>query len=308
MSETRYGFISDVHRRPGTLPAIIEALRKERIDKLILNGDLGEDQRMIAYTINHSLSLGVETFVQPGSHETVVDYLSVVKHFADGNRLLVDALITPKVELKDHHLVFLPGSDFRAGGEFSLALHEPSLESGLYETSPGKHLYISNIVGLDKLVTDPARTLVICHVPRKFDDPATCVDYAYFAERANGSLMPGVVVESQIRQALMKNGIENPSIAQLEDIASQNGFTFKRENRGNVALRDAYLRLGITKSITGHFHEASHRANDLNSKPIAEGIMRDTLFYNSGTADEGFAGVVVVDDVKVRYHNIKVTK
>ena len=110
MTETRYGVISDVHRNPGILPEIVEALRKEKIDGLFLNGDLGEDQRMIGYTIHHALSLGVQTFVQPGSHETVADYIPVVNHFAERNSLLVDVLKTPKFELKDHHLVFLPGS------------------------------------------------------------------------------------------------------------------------------------------------------------------------------------------------------
>ena len=45
MSETRYGVISDVHINPGILPMIIDALRKEKLDGLFLNGDIGEDQR-----------------------------------------------------------------------------------------------------------------------------------------------------------------------------------------------------------------------------------------------------------------------
>ncbi|MBS3083875.1 hypothetical protein J4423_03660 [Candidatus Pacearchaeota archaeon] len=306
MSETRYGVISDVHINPGILPMIIDALRKEKLDGLFLNGDIGEDQRMIAYTLHHGLSLGVETFVQPGSHETVADYIPALNHFiAKSNGRLVNCLETPKVE-RGHHLVFLPGSDFRAGGEFSLDLHEPSLQTGLYETSQGSNLYVTNIADLDKLVTDPARTLVVCHVPRKFDNPGTCVDFAYFAEKADGSLMPGTVVENQIRQALKQRRIDSPSVADIEEIAKQKGFTSKRENRGNIALRDAYLRLGVTKSVTGHFHEASHKANDLESRAVPEGVMTDNLFYNSGTADGGFAGVVVVDDIKIRYHNIKV--
>ena len=82
------------------------------------------------------------------------------------------------------------------------------------------------------------------------------------------------------------------------------GISLKRENRGNTDLKLAYERNGITKAISGHFHESSHRANDSKSRYVSEDFFTDDLFYNSGAADDGLAGIVNVVGNKIAYKNI----
>ena len=124
---------------------------------------------------------------------------------------------------------------------------------------------------------------------------------AYFAERVDKSLMPGVVVENAIRQQA-----SGPlSDADVFRIAAQNGFTMKRDNRGNKGLRAAFEEAGITKAVSGHFHESVHRAHDRNAQPLPEGQYHDELFWMASYADAGKYGILRVNDEgKASYLNV----
>lgn len=318
MTKTTYGVISDIHQNPGSIPHLIEILRHASIDALVLNGDIGEDARMIAYTLNQVAQLGVDTYVLPGSHETVRDYTTALNHLSQRHANLIDTLTAPKVERNGHHLVFLPGSDYNAGGQYTLIPNEIphgpylQLKDGLAEVPP-QHLqaalahpeathnlvYITSMNTLDKLVTDAEHTVVFCHIPPKFNDVERGIDMAYFTENQEGDVIPGVDVEQQIKQK-----IGNVSDDILQTIAKKYGLTLKRENRGSQDLKECYARNGIAKAISGHFHEAGHRAHDASCKPLNEGEFVDTLFFNAGPADEGKAGLVIIDDTKIAYHRI----
>ena len=71
-------------------------------------------------------------------------------------------------------------------------------------------------------------------------------------------------------------------------------------------LKGLYEELGIKKSVTGHFHESSHRANDLSGCHVEQGRMVGELFWNSGCLDMGHAGLLIVDGEKVQYENIRI--
>lgn len=167
-------------------------------------------------------------------------------------------------------------------------------------------MHYTNIDELHQLVIRPEQTIVVCHVPRKFDNIENCVDMAYFAEKEDHSLMPGVVVEEMIRNAVKKQYGKDLTQDELYEVAKQNGFTFKRENRGNEELKNIYEEIGITKAVSGHFHESSHRAHDSRGNPIHENTYTPELFWNSGHGDIGHFGILEVDGNKVRYHNLKV--
>lgn len=61
---------------------------------------------------------------------------------------------------------------------------------------------------------------------------------------------------------------------------------------------------GITKQITGHFHESVHRAHDLSCAPIKQGEFTNELFWNASYVDRGLIGILHVDEEKVAYENI----
>jgi Icc-related predicted phosphoesterase len=297
---TKYGVISDTHQDSRIVPFALDRLKKAGIDKLIVNGDIGTGQDYIAQTLDHVAQSGLESFVQPGSHESLIDYEPVIDHFSGKHSNIINVIEEPKIEFGDHDLVFLPGSDFLIqGGQYQLANLGEDTSSDIYETNRG-HIRLTNMNDLKKLVKDPEKTVVVCHIPMKFEDIETCVDMAYFAEKVDGSLMPGVIVENQIRQ---KIGKDVPYSA-VEEVARQNGLTMKRENRGNTDLRDLYDELGITKSVTGHFHESVHRANNRLSQHVPEGEMVDSLFWNASYLDGMKAGVLSVDGEKVSYQNV----
>jgi len=337
MTKTTYGILSDMHAAdPLLIRQCIERLQKEGAQKLILNGDLVGDQYCrtpnaltptpdvyFGVVLEAAAKTGLETFVQPGSHEEIADFIPMLEELSCHFPNIMNVLEHPAHQVNGHHLVFLPGSDFRAGGQF--ALLADSIPEGTYvQTGQGlasltneqwygaiKHpqarhalLQVTNMNNVEKLVTDSERTIVVCHVPRKFNTLEYGVDHAYFAERLDGSgLLPGIVVETTIRRQA-----GNVSSEQLQAIARQNGFIFKRENRGNEALTALYERLDITKAPTGHFHESAHRATDASGKPLREGELTTELFWNASYVDQGLVGLLTVDGTQVSYRNINLRK
>ena len=330
VKETKYGVISDVHQDPRIVGTAINFLKSKGIEKLLVNGDIGErqdtlenSQNYLAYIVNEIGKSGIESYIQPGSHESVGVYAPVMEYFASKYSNLIDAVKNRKVENSDHHLVFLPGSDWNIqGGEYTFGNGE--ISTGDYiKTQQGlvflenfnKYvdlvqrgiaqgiLSYQNTNDLKKLVNEPEKTISVCHVPRKFNNIENSVDMAYFAEREDKSLMPGIVVEKMIKE---KFG--NVSDKELNYIANQNGFTLKRENRGNKDLKKIYEELGITKAVSGHFHESGHRANDLEGNKVPENKFVSELFWNSGHLDAGQTGILIVKGNEVSYQNFNLFK
>ena len=89
MSEIIYGVISDVHEDPRIVPIAIDVLKKEGSKKLLVNGDIGghygsleQSQSYTAFILEAIGKSGLESFVQPGSHETLLGYGPVIEHFS----------------------------------------------------------------------------------------------------------------------------------------------------------------------------------------------------------------------------------
>ncbi len=314
----RYGILSDTHRNPQVVPALIAKLQQGNIDAIILNGDVGESPDHVAFTLNAAARTGLPVYVQPGSHEEIAAYVPVVDALSSRYSNIIDCVKHPKHIVNGQHLVFLPGSDWNAGGQYNL--HAGEVPTGNYlRVREGltplnveelaahmRHpeaqkalLSITNMGDLDKLVDDAEHTVVFCHVPARCVGVDTGVDVAYFAEKADKSLLPGVVLEEMIRQQCGA-----VSASDMRIIAAQNGFTFKHENRGNSDLGAAYGRTGITKVISGHFHESAHRAHDSTSRHVEPGKFTHNLAYMASYADAGLAGIVVLKDNKIAYEPI----
>lgn len=147
-----------------------------------------------------------------------------------------------------------------------------------------------------KYVKHPEKTVVVCHVPRRFDNLETAVDYASFGEvtedfEFDGEMTPKgtIVVASKV----------------LEYARKGYPIVLREENRGNPDLRDLYEQTGVVKAISGHFHESSHRANDRKGEHVKEGEFVNELFWNSGHFDSGAVGILTVDGEKAAYQNVR---
>lgn len=295
MVETKYGIISDIHSDPRPLERAVDLLKQKGAQKLILNGDIGNSQDFVAYVVDTASKSGLETFAQPGSHEKLEDFEPVIDYMQSKHKNLINATKQRKLEAQDHELIFLPGTDWFCGGEYIISDSE---QTGLYKTQRGP-VKIFNMNDLERLTTEPGKTIMISHIPRRFDNPNTCVDMAYFAENMDGSVIPGFLVEQQIKS---QTGKTDPREIAL--IAKQNGLTLKRENRGNDALKSLYKKLGISKAVSGHFHESGHRANDSDEKSVKQRVFTNDLFWNTGHFDAGQTGILSVKDGQISYENI----
>ena len=179
--EVKYGIISDTHQNPSIVPFAINVLRNFGVEKMIVNGDVGTGIEYMAFVVDCLGKSGLETYIQPGSHETLKEYVAVMSHFSSKYSNIIDTVGTRKVEFPDHHLVFMPGSDFSCGGEFVLALDNEN-ESKIHKLKDGNSIFLINIKDLSSLVTSPDKTIVVSHVLRKFDNLETGVDVAEFGE------------------------------------------------------------------------------------------------------------------------------
>lgn len=323
---TKYGLISDIHSHPQLIVPALRTLKEEGIDALLVNGDIGDNlettrasQEFIGYILEHIGRSGLEAYVQPGSHEKLGVFEPVMAAMSASYANLINTMHSPKMEKGTHHLVFIPGSDWNAGGEYTFG-NSSFVRTGTYiSTTEGLVPYqdavqlselhdqemvkgflrYQNIQDLWRQVTEPDKTISVCHVPRLFDNVMTGVDMAYFAEGQDGSVMPGVYLERKIRERA-----GNIPLRQVEKIAENMGLYFNRENRGSRELGKLYDELGITKAVSGHFHESGHRAHDGQAVPIAQGEQVKELYWNSGHLDAGQTGILHVGDGKVSYQNI----
>ncbi|MFO7710703.1 MAG: hypothetical protein R6V53_02980 [Candidatus Woesearchaeota archaeon] len=358
-NETHYGVISDVHQDPRIVPAAIEVLKKLGAEKLLINGDIGNHQKSLQDSQNHVAFIldsvgksGLEAYVQPGSHETLLGFGPVMDAFAEKYSNLVDATKTPKVDQKGHSLIFLPGSDFFCGGEYQIGNHE-QISSGRYiqtqkgliqfeefgqyvgaikkEIAKGAMQY-ANMNDLRKLVSDPDKSIVVCHVPRRFDNLEYAVDMAEFGitefgfkeyhlrdHKGNNF----VAIENygedhsafldKLRTSGLKvenvRPVKGGSVLQLDGakhyVELGANVEIRRENRENEDLKSLYEELGINKAVNGHFHESGHRANDTYGNHVYEGEKVTDLFWNSGHLDAGQTGILTVGDGEVSYRNIR---
>ena len=127
----KYGIISDVHRDPRIVAPTIEVLKSQGAEKLILNGDIGNSHEFVAFVLDSAGKSGLETYVQPGSHEKLEDFEPVIKYFQDKYSNLINAVDNQKISCDGHELVFLPGTDFFCGGQYIL---QKDAESGFYKS------------------------------------------------------------------------------------------------------------------------------------------------------------------------------
>ncbi|MBI2669353.1 metallophosphoesterase [Candidatus Woesearchaeota archaeon] len=303
---TTYGIISDLHRIDyrAVIPAI-QALEQEGVDALVLNGDLVGEQsgfhthEYLAAVLDIAGKSGFSTYILPGSHEEVQEFEPVVRQLCSQHGNIINTFQHPKIEHDDHHLVFLQGSDWRAGNAVKkgYALQDEH-ESGFYKNEEGDELRVVNMNDLRRQVTHPERTIVFSHVPPQFNFDGA-VDVAEFGE---------VIKPFKVNDEILEAGSVLPGQAAYSLVQQGAPIALKKQNRGNGALRRLFAEMGIEKSINGHFHESAGRAHDQNGKVVEDGLFVNSLFYNASCLDRGMVGMVSVDDTKVAYEKIDLRK
>jgi len=293
MGKTKYGIISDIHKNPRVVPFALEVLKEKGAEKLIVNGDLGDDPDSMAYTIDSIGKSGLEAYIHPGSHERLSDYEPAIEFFTEKYPNIVSTLLHQKIENNGYHLVFLPGSDLCCRGNY--IIDDPGERaSGFYRTKDGP-IRLINMQDLRKLVTAPDKTVLVCHVPRKFDSLEYGVDVTNFGEANLEFILGG-------------KRIPAGAIFPIEDaykiLLLDGPVIIRHENRGNEALRELYDELGISKAINGHFHESVQRATDKNGVPVNQGEPLKELFWNASCLDRLKVGVLSAEDENISYENL----
>ncbi|MBI2666390.1 metallophosphoesterase family protein [Candidatus Woesearchaeota archaeon] len=300
MTQT-YGVISDMHAAPPQMVrAAFHVLQKKGVDAVVYNGDsFGErsgisPQDYFSAVLRIAGDSGLETYVVAGSHEEVQVFEPVLEYFGKKFSNILNTFKHAKIETPDHHLVFLNGSDWRAGDAVNhgYALQD-EFNSGIY-SNEGAQIRMIHMNDLRKMVSEPERTIVFSHVPRKFSAEQG-VDIAEFGE----ATVPFMIGEHTVGVGSVFPG---PVAVQLRRQGAP--IALKRENRGNEVLTKLYEELGVTKSITGHFHESAHHAHDSKGNAIPERVFSQELFYNASCLDRLLVGKITVSDAEVAYQNI----
>jgi len=233
------------------------------------------------------------------------------------------------------------GSGELPSGDYYVDVHnkfiDPSNERELQRLNELGKLsgvtHFQNMNDLKSIINDPYKTIAVCHVPRKFDNLENGVDMAEFG-MPNGEFLSiqiryedgsqETVYVPDLSQGLQKqlslsepvtmigshvcdkDSIFPKSVA--ESILSKNPnlpIELKKENRGNEDLKRLYEEIGITKAVTGHFHESGHRANDSYGNHVNEGDFVNDLFWNSGHLDVGQTGILTIRGNQISYRNIR---
>ena len=365
MNEIKYGIMSDIHEDPRVVSNAISVLKKLGANKLILNGDIGIHSNSINTAQDHTAIIldsigksGLESYVQTGSHEITFAHEPVLASFTNKYSNIIDVFKHPKIDMNSHHLVFLPGSDVNAGGEYTFG--GADIPTGTYfKTLEGQIIplvdmdvamefsnagqlggliHYNNMSDLRNYVSHPDKTIVICHVPRRFDNFTTGIDVAHFIDQYDvntrmvmfkddpenrdkfisySGLVPVNIpmAKSMLESdtAMRYNGkhvTEDDIISFATKYASKNSeelirvYVERNENRGNEDLKNLYDELGIRKAVSGHFHESSHRAHDSNGIIVPQNTFVNDLFWNSGHLDKGLTGILTVNGNNVSYQNI----
>ncbi|MDP3728916.1 MAG: metallophosphoesterase [bacterium] len=325
----KIGIISDVHSKPERVAYGIQKLKDLGVERLILNGDIGEagdleeSQTFSAIILETVGKSGLETYVQPGSHETISGYGTVIDLLSHRYENIVDMTREASVDIAGHRLLFLPGSDVNRGGEYHLGTDLPSgryafTEDGLVglenfsilqklveDRKVQRLVEYKNIQDLVPLIKNPEKSIVICHIPARFNVGAQGVDFAYFATSPSDGFVPGMVIEGQIQELFSRKEGREARPDEIDSVAQANGFTFHKENVGNVALRTLLDDNSIQYAINGHIHETGHHAHNRKGQAVAEYLPASELFWNSGCFDQGQMGILSIDDSGVAYQNVK---
>jgi Icc-related predicted phosphoesterase len=309
----KLGVTADLHGNLRLAKKFASYFKKSDVDAVVIAGDLPayENQKLSLTKILQIFSkCGKRVFVMPGSHESVKIYEVVLKKF---KKKIVDCTKEKnrKVQIGDYDIVFLPGSDWLGAEDAGFILRDSrKIFRGktqrqiakYYSTRKVKLFYIHE---LKKLVKNPAKTVLISHIPPKFNKKSA-IDVAKFGKAVGKFKIKAA--DKEATKGLMKfwQGFYKEHVFALSEALKlkKKGYpmTIIQENRGNKVLKMMIKKLKIKKLVCAHIHESGGHANDLKGKPVTPDKWSKELFYNCS----GRAGIVEFEGNLSRYRNIKV--
>ncbi len=303
MTET-YSVISDIHRVDTNLVSkAFQYSQDEKVDGVILNGDIvGESSGYnsvdyLAEIFDIAKKSKLETYVLSGSHEEFEIFEPLLNYFANKYKNIKNTRKNRKIEKEEFDLIFLPGSDWRSGNAIKNGYSlQTENKTGLYNNEEGGCIYNMNMHDLEELVTNPESTILFSHIPARFNGFET-VDIAKFYE---------VKENFKIDNKIYRVGSVFPETVGYNFSIQGAPVEFKKENRGNRELRKIFEEIGITKNITGHFHESAGNANDFNNKKIKSKKYNSELFLNASYLDKRRLSIVSIDGEYISYKHEKI--
>lgn len=325
----KLGILSDIHKQAEKVVQGIEKLKDMGAERLILNGDIGEfgelekSQAFSERILEAVGRSGLEAYVQPGSHETIAGYGTIVSILSQQYGNIHDMTRESSVDIAGYRLLFLPGSDVHSGGEYHL---DEKIPSGRYAVTEDGLVRLENVSLLQELIRDhkvqgiwqykniqdavplienPERSIIVCHIPARFTVGPQGVDFSYFAETPDGNLMAVALLERKIQELVRQREGREARAEEIVRIAEANGFSLKKENVGNTPLRQFFDAHGIRYAVNGHIHECGHHAHDRKGHIVPEYKNAEELFWNSGCFDRGQMGILSLDDTGVAYQNVR---
>src|SRR3989338_1050367 len=112
----KIGVLSDIHADKENLQYFIKELKKEKVDAIIISGDIVEHFRnnISDYDeLNHSLFILAQqkatVFILPGNHENQADYAQLVEYYKTVNSKIIDLATQNSVVFDKIIIIGFPG-------------------------------------------------------------------------------------------------------------------------------------------------------------------------------------------------------
>ena len=318
MEELKLGIITCLHGNLKAAKALAKFYSKSDVDAIIFNGDTNKDgdENSIYMVLKHFKKIKKPTYITPGSHETYSGYKNSFKKIK--NNYIKDCTLSKnrKIKLKGYHLVFLPGSDvkvydagFQLIGSKSHWLKRLKRLTKKYGNPYEGIIDFFHIDEIKKYVTDPNKTVLICHVPPRFFKKNS-IDVAKFGRPKRSFNLKTKDVAKKLRIRIKSTKIDKDSIFIIKKARKliKKGYPIEvvTKNVGNIYLKRIIKKLKIKKFICGHIHEAGQKANDLKGNLIKQNIWSKELFHNAAPSKDGYSGIFTICGDKAKYKNIKV--
>lgn len=268
-----FGIISDVHGNVENTRKIV--LNFEDVDAIILNGDINSrktDNLSITNVLDEIRKVDKDIFVMPGSHESKFLYESNVEAFEEYG--ITDMQIQRKTKYNGIDIVSLPGSDWLVkGGEY--LINKEFIE----------HLY--------EYIEDSDRTFLVSHIPAY-----RLLDKANFGEVKEAFKFQG--------HDFKKGSVVLPeTVKYFEKLGKK--IELKNEHRGNKTLKEVIDKNRIKFMVSAHIHEDGRKGVNRYGAYVPENEYSDTLYFNPGPAEDGYAGIYFLEDGKAAYDLIDVS-
>jgi hypothetical protein len=304
----KLGIIGCSHGSGRAVRKLLAKYRREGVDAVIVNGDLGDTPAEIRSVLAPLGRVRVPCYVIPGSHEPVTAYRAGMAAVRKRNPRIRDCLRSQRHALKGWDLCFLPGSDWMSvTGGFMLGDDARHLASRLRQfRDAGRRMTGHTLAVLRKAVRRPDKSIIITHVPPRFRG-LHAIDVAHYGEATENALILDPRVMKLTGSHLWPAGSRFP-LKQAKAFARLGlPLEIRRENVGNAALGRLLRRLRIRKFICAHIHEAGGRGVTRTGKPVRQAAWSRELYYNAGSAREGRGGIYeVADDGRARFRNVRI--